>query len=71
MAINSEKWNNVGMLECFTVLKHFVDAKLYFETQIQIAREIKNVETIEQGGIMLARTYEMLYNDALSKNQSV
>eukprot|EP00943_MAST-04B_sp_MAST-4B-sp1_P004753 g4753.t1 len=64
-----EQCGNVGML--YYVLKHFVDAKLYFETQIQIAREIKNVETIEQGGIMLARTYEMLYNDALSKNQSV
>jgi hypothetical protein len=47
-----------------------MDAKMYFEIQIQIAREIKDVETIEQGGIMLARTYEMLYNDALCKNQA-
>ena len=63
-----EQCGNVGML--YYLLKHFMDAKMYFEIQIQIAREIKDVETIEQGGIMLARTYEMLYNDALCKNQA-
>ena len=58
-----EQCGAVGMI--YYVSKYYQDAKIYFEKQIEIAKELRDEGAIEQGGIMLARTYKMLYNKAL------
>ena len=44
--------------------KNYNDAKVYFEKQIEMANQLGHEQAIEETGIMLARTYRMLFKEA-------